>query len=77
MATKKQVIINKLKTERAEEFQGSNLELYLDIKDVLDEKDTLLYDRITKADRTTILNKWVQKRTCPVDTSYKYFRYIL
>ncbi len=74
MTTNKQEIINKLRTERAQEFPGSNLELYLDIKDVLDEKNTLRYDRITEADRLTILNKWVQKRYCPVDTSYKYFR---
>ncbi len=74
MATQKQAVINRLRTERPEEFKGSCLELYLDTREVLNEKNYSKFAHLTEADRSTILNKWVQKRYCPVDTSYKTFR---
>ena len=74
MANTKQAIIQRLMTERSDEFPGSNLELYLEVQDILNTIKSTKYTHITESQQKLILNKWVQKRYCPVDTSLKSFR---
>jgi L-rhamnose mutarotase len=74
MTTVKQRVIDELKQNRNEEYQGSRLELYTEVQNVLDEIGTSNFEKITDDHKQRILNRWVRQKHCPVDFSMADFR---
>ena len=51
MANTKQAIIQRLMTERSDEFPGSNLELYLEVQDILNTIKSTKFTHITESQK--------------------------
>ena len=68
-------IINQLQIDSKEEFEGSKLQLYVDIQKLITDKQLKRVSQVKDEDLTQILRVWMYERRITGNVNLDQFRY--